>query len=187
MSVEGPAPNRTLHLAAHASCARALPQVNAQAVRRAKVIDRKTAAEIWRRRLRDGLATEAEVKAWADRLIDEDDRPDAWLIDVSMAAGESALNEALELAPGEADGRAVFSGVMASLRDLLDLRPDLDSKIAKALFDMYVNQDVPAQQPLGEMAGFWDDIDLAREGIWGDLEAQRRRLREFLERWSRPD
>jgi hypothetical protein len=151
------------------------------------VTDRKTAAEIWRRRLRDGLATEAEVRAWADRLIDEEDQPDAWLIDVSMAASKPELNEALELASGEADGRAVFSGVMASLRDLLDRRPDVDAKIAKALFDMFMNEDVPMQQPPGDMAGFWDDIDLAREGICGELEAQRRRLREFLERWSRSD
>jgi hypothetical protein len=151
------------------------------------VTDLKTAAEILRRRLRDGLTTEADVKAWADGLISEADQPEAWLIDVSMATGKPELNEALELAPGEADARAVFSGIMASLRDLLDHRPDLDSRIAKALFDMYVNGDVPLQEPVGEMAGFWDDIDLARDGVWGDLEAQRGRLRDFLERWSRAD
>jgi hypothetical protein len=146
--------------------------------------DLKNAAEIWRRRLRDGLAAEAEVKAWADRLIDEMDQPDEWLIDVSMAAGKPELDEALKLAPGEPDAVAVFAGIMASLRDLLARRPDLDSKIAKALFDMYSNEDVLPREPPGEMAGFWDDIDLARDGIWGDLEEQRRRLREFLERWS---
>lgn len=137
--------------------------------------------------MRDGLATEAEVKAWADGLIVEADQPDASLIDISMAAGKPELNEALELVPGQADARAVFSGIIASLRDLLAHRPDLDSMIARALFYMYTDEDVPKQLSLGEMAGFWDDIDLARDGVWGDLEEQRRKLREFLERWSRAD
>lgn len=147
----------------------------------------KTAAEILRCRLRYGLATEAEVKAWADGLIDAGDKPEAWMIDVSMATGKPELNEALKLVPGEADAREVFSGIVASLRDLLDHQPDLDSRVARTLFDMYVNGDVPVQEPVGEMAGFWDDIDLARDGVWGDLEAHRGRLRDFLERWSRAD
>lgn len=146
----------------------------------------KTAAEIWRRRLRDRLATEAEVKAWADHLIDETGRPDTWLIEVSTAAGRSELNVALELAPGDAEGRAVFGGLMASYRDLLDRRPDLDSKIAKVLYDMYLDEDVPIEETLGEMASFWDGIDLARDGVF-DLETERRKLRAFLERWSRQD
>ena len=75
---------------------------------------------------------------------------------------------------------------MASYRDLLDRRPDLDSKIAKVLYGMYLDEDVPIEETLGEMASFWDGIDLARDGVF-DLETERRKLRAFLERWSRQD
>ncbi|MBK6922871.1 MAG: hypothetical protein IPH07_36120 [Deltaproteobacteria bacterium] len=146
----------------------------------------KTQAETWRRRLRADLATPAEVKTWADGVIASIENPEVWLIDVSMAASKPELNEALLRAPGEADAREVFCGIIASLTDLLACRPDLDSEIARALFQMYMDGDVPANEKLGEMASFWDDIDLARDGTYGDVDEQRERMRAFLERWSRP-
>jgi hypothetical protein len=149
------------------------------------VSELKTAAEIWRRRLRDGLVSPDDVKEWADEVIAEIEDPDMWLIDVSMAPSKVELNEALERAPGEADARAVFSGIITPLKDLLARRPDLDSEIARALFHMHAQGDVPVNEALGEMAGFWDDIDLARDGIYGDREEARHRLEEFLEYWSR--
>jgi hypothetical protein len=36
------------------------------------------------------------------------------------------------------------------------------------------------------MYGFWDAIDLAREGSYGDLDVERQRLRDFLVAWSTP-
>lgn len=69
---------------------------------------------------------------------------------------------------------------------LLEAQPDHDSEIARVLFDLATADDVPAPEASGSMWSFWDDIDLAKEGIHGVLEEERGRLREFLAFWSKP-
>lgn len=145
----------------------------------------KTIAESWRRLLWEGLITLGEVQASADALILELDKPPLWLITTSMAQDIIEVISALAASPGDADAPAVRLAMLAGLRDLLERRPDQDSEIARRLFFMADDGDVPAPGTEGEMMSFWDAIDLARDGTYGVLEVERAKMREFLERWSR--
>jgi hypothetical protein len=144
----------------------------------------KTAAEIARRRLHHRLWQLREVQAWADGIILRMDRPHEWLIDVSTAQTTADARDALLHAEGQADERAVWTALMGDWLQILDAQPERDSEIAKVLYDLAKSEDVPAREASGPMWSFWDAIDLAKEGSYGVLSEEQRKLREFLFRWS---
>jgi hypothetical protein len=76
---------------------------------------------------------------------------------------------------------------MADWSALLEAQPDRDSDIARVLYDLAMADEVPAPEAFGPMCSFWDAIDLAKEGSHGVLEEERRKLREFLALWSKPE
>lgn len=148
--------------------------------------DLKCAAEIWRRQLSAGMAPLCEAVAWADGLIARLDEPPYWLIAVSMADGVEEALRALEDVKGQVDRAEVWAMLLGNWRELLERHPERDSDIARALYGLAAEGDVPAPGLEGEMMSFWDAIDLARDGIHGVLEEERARLMSFLARWSAP-
>jgi hypothetical protein len=144
----------------------------------------KTAAETLRRRLDVGLRTLEEAQAWADDALGQMQAPPAWLVDVSMARTSDDAQAALARVEGEADAAAVWAAVMADWLAVLDAQPERDSEIGRALFYLAEDGDVPAPEARGEMYGFWDSIDLAKDGFFAAIEAERAKLRAFLVRWS---
>ena len=146
----------------------------------------KTAAETVRRRLHHRLWRLAEAQTWADGISLRMDRPHDWLIDVSTAKTAAHARDALLRADGEPDSRQVWAGLMGDWVALLKAQPDRDSEIARVLFDLAMADDVPAPEASGPMYAFWDGIDLAKERTYGVLEDERRKLRDFLTLWSKP-
>ena len=147
------------------------------------VDDLKTAAEIARRRLHHRLWQLRDAQAWAEGVIVRMERPHEWLIDVSTAQTPADARDALLHADGPSDERAVWAALMGDWLRILDAHPERDSEIAKELFYLAQHDDVPAREARGQMWSFWDAIDLAKDGSWGVLEEERRKLREFLAGW----
>jgi hypothetical protein len=147
----------------------------------------KTAAETARQRLQHGLWQLVAAQAWADEIIQRLDQPPEWLIAVSTAQNPDEAQAALLRADGEPDPREVWAALMGDWLRLLEAEPERDSEIGRVLFDLAMDGDVPAREAAGPMYSFWDAIDLAKAGNHGALAEERDKLREFLQRWSKPE
>ena len=95
--------------------------------------------------------------------------------------------DALLRADGAPDTSRVWAALMGDWLRILDAEPDRDSQIAKVLFDLAMDGEVPTREASAAMYSFWDAIDLAKQGSFGSLDEERAKLREFLQRWSDPD
>ena len=117
---------------------------------------------------------------WADDRISELAQPPYWLIAVSTAQSEEDAADALGGVDGVADAVTVWRDVARGLFEALDREPERDSEIGKYLFYLGMNKEAPTLGTMGELMSFWDSIDLARDLVYGDLGAERQRLRRFL-------
>ncbi len=90
----------------------------------------------------------------------------------------------LQEVDGEPNMTSVWSALMAGWESLLTEEPGRDSEIARVLFDLAANGEMPAPEAECDMLTLWDGRDLARDGIYGDRYEQRERLRTFLRRWA---
>ena len=144
----------------------------------------KTAAETARQRLEHRLWSLGDAQSWADGIIVGMDEPHAWLIDVSTAATTADARDALLRAEGDPDTSRVWAALMGDWLRLLDAEPERDSEIGKVLFDLAMAGEVPAREAAGAMYSFWDAIDLAKEGLFGLVDEERAKLRDFLQQWS---
>jgi hypothetical protein len=142
--------------------------------------DFKTLAETKRQLLLAGLDTLGQLAAWADDRISELAQPPYWLIAVSTALSEKDAADALGEVDGVADAATVWRDVARGLLEALDREPARDSEIGRYLFYLGMNNEAPTLGTMGELMSFWDSIDLARDGVYGDLSEERQRLRRFL-------
>ncbi len=140
----------------------------------------KTLAETKRRTLEAGLVTVEQLMAWADDRIAQLDQPPYWLIAVSMARSKQEVVDALRAVGGTAETSTVWEGVARDLLETFDRDPERDSDVGKYLYFLGMNEEAPTLGTKGELMSFWDPIDLARDGAYGDLAAERLRLRAFL-------
>jgi hypothetical protein len=147
----------------------------------------KTLAETKRRLLEAGVLTLGQVVAWADERIAELAEPPYWLITVSMARSKQDAVAELRSVAGVADAATVWRDVAQGLLEVLDREPERDSEVGKYLYYLGMNEEAPMLGTMGELMSFWDSIDLARDQIYGDLLAERQRMRRFLELRSRDD
>ncbi len=53
-------------------------------------------------------------------------------------------------------------------------------RISKALFDMIMEEYSPSSDADGPMLSFWDHLDLATEGTYGDSEMIKKEMLDFL-------
>jgi hypothetical protein len=145
--------------------------------------DLKTAAEITRRLLDEGLITVESVRLWADEQMSSFDAPPHWLIEVSLAKSEFDAAATLTTVPGTPNEVAIWHALMKGWLALLEKDPERDSDIAHRLYFIGIEDRSPIPGLDSELMSFWDAIDLARDGIYGSREAERDRLRSFLARW----
>lgn len=147
-------------------------------------MDDKTEAETLRRLLADRLIELERVRGWADARIASLEEPPLWLIAVSTALSSEEARYALSEAPGPLDELAVWSALARSWLDLLRADPERAGDVGKSLFDVGLAGTCPIDGLEDELTSFWDRIDLATDGTYGDLEVELERLASFLERWA---
>jgi hypothetical protein len=140
----------------------------------------ETVAETKRRLLEAGVLNLGELAAWADDRIAELAQPPYWLIAVSTARSRQDVADALSSVDGDVNATTVWRNVARGLLEVLDREPERDSEIGMYLYYLGMNEEAPTLGTMGELMAFWDSIDLARDQVYGDLETERQRLREFL-------
>lgn len=131
-----------------------------------------------------GAMSLEELVAWADGLILEQEEPLVALIDLSLARKMSQALTALGKIGASADkpqvARLVFQFFHAALSsDRADYRG-----VVKGLYEMSMEGYVPAPGCEDEMSRYWDDLDLADEGIYGDPGEVRAKVQAFLKRFK---
>src|SRR5262245_13191907 len=141
----------------------------------------KTESEILRRCLELGVVERRDVIAWADARIAQDDPPDVSITDVALAVGRSAadLSGLLRGVPGTPDRAAYLGGVFRQMRILLMGNPTALRLVAHALYQMVLEGECPSAEAKGAMYAFDDTIELARGGVFGDLNKIRAELLRF--------
>lgn len=118
--------------------------------------------------------------AWADGRIQAEPDFDPRLIDLSLAKSDAEARAALYAFGPATDKPRIAARLFPLLREALASGGDDGRKVAKALYHMAMDGYVPAPELEGPMWCFWDDLDLAIDGIHGDPEEVRGRLSAYL-------
>lgn len=127
-----------------------------------------------------GALSLEQVTEWADAEIAGREDFDAGLIDVSLAKTAAEALSALNGFEPATDKPSVAARVFQFFHQSLVSGGGLHQDIARALFDMAMNGYIPAPEFEGPMSAYWDDLDLAVDGIHGDPEAIKQDLLTFL-------
>ncbi|HLJ55392.1 MAG TPA: hypothetical protein VKT77_10160 [Chthonomonadaceae bacterium] len=149
--------------------------------------DIKEKAESFRRGLHLGLHAVADVIPWLDAVIDEEPEPDIAIIEAALSGSRGPLAVADRLAevPGTFDRRAVTARLIGAMVGLLRRDPSKIKAIARWLFQLALDGDAPDDEAENFMWGFEDDLLLAMDGVYGDVNDLRTELQEFLSRYER--
>lgn len=132
-----------------------------------------------------GLIEVADAVRWSDaRLLARDDTPEA-LVDISLAGSLPADEVArlLRRVPGAHDVQHTARRVLARMATALDAGRVTPERIARSLYAMYLDGQVPEPAAESDMMRLDDAFDLARSGTLGTLADAERELREFLGRY----
>ena len=127
-----------------------------------------------------GVLPLEDLIAWADGQIQAERDFDPRLIDLSLAKTDAEAKAALREFGPTTDKPQVSARLFSLLHDALASGRDDGRKVAKALYDMAMGDYVPAPEHEGPMWCFWDDLDLAIDGVHGDAEAIRTEMLSYL-------
>lgn len=119
--------------------------------------------------LKWGEANVEEAISWADSLIGDMDFPDDDLIEISLANNNADAITALNLLSAQIDKWQIVSALLQRLAKKSSLTPSEASQLARRLYDVAMRENAP--KFLSAFCGHWDDIDLAIDGVYGDVEA----------------
>jgi hypothetical protein len=125
---------------------------------------------------------------WADRQIELSDIPLSSLCDVAMASSRFPQDVArmLRSIPGDCDFAGAVRLTLGYMLDALRESTSDPRGIARALFDMAIACDLPDGDLKHHSFGYWDAIDLARDGVTQESESgivadMIRRIETFLD------
>ncbi len=143
-------------------------------------MDLKTEATARAMALKFGVIQLEDLAAWADTIIAEDEDFDPRLIDVSLANSKAQATSALNAFGWETDKARIAGRVCGLMRKSLESTRGDYRRIAKALYDMAMDDYLPGSDSDGSMWEFWDALDLALDGLHGDPAAIKAEMLKFL-------
>lgn len=148
----------------------------------------KERAEAYRAALLLGIIQIKDVTAWCDSIIIEEELPDIAIIEASISGskGVNAVADALSGVKGESDKRVVTKRIFGCMYDFVSQDRKQAPKVARQLYHMAIDNDVPNDEAEPEMWYFWDAIDLAVDGMHGDEEKLIDEMLQFLKVHSVP-
>ena len=148
------------------------------------LLERKSRAEAFRKELLLGITSTKDVIAWADAIVAAEDEPHISVIELSMAVGHGAweIADLLKAIPGEPSQQLIKTLVFRRLRDVLRERPGELRRFGSIFLSLASEGFAPSEDAIGEMYMLEDQLELARGGIFGDLEEIRKDTQEFLDR-----
>jgi hypothetical protein len=143
----------------------------------------KETAEYFHYGLMLGLHSVRDAMAWIDTIIDAEPVPDIALIEASLSGsrGPRAVADWLAQVPGEFDKQKVAKLLMRAMLERLNQDPEQAQRIARWLYEMALEAPDEAEN---EMWYFDDALELASDGIYGDVNEIRNELVTFLARTS---
>lgn len=119
-----------------------------------------------------GVKRSEDIIAWADRVIEEEDKPDARLIDLSTTPPERTdlfLAELERLRDGSDIWSAVRDG-LDSVYDYVVLHPEEAERVAQALYSVASWYPKGMPNEFSFIFHFDDAFYLAKEGIYGGTD-----------------
>ena len=132
---------------------------------------RKEEAEALRLGVIAGLVTVADAVAWADDVIMADARPDAAILDVSLAGKKPVFEVAKLLGEvrGPLDSERASRRLLGRMLRLLDDDPRRGNELAVALYRLARNGALPDDRFGMEPYRLDDEFELERQGMY-DLD-----------------
>lgn len=142
----------------------------------------KTQAEMMRLLLEYDLCTKADVIAWADREVEEAERPDPDVINVALATSVRIqdLLGLLRAIPGECEVAKARAVLLEKLAVKLRANPDKISDVIRTMLRIALCGDAPGDRATNRMRAFENDYELAVH-TGRNIEDLRREILEFLE------
>ena len=118
------------------------------------------------------------LNSWADQVILAEDEPAIDFIDFSLAQSDSAAFKCLNQLAHGYEEKTAYKMLFGLLHKwLVDGRCDYDV-VAKRLYFWHAHEsDVHAYR---ELIYFWDALDLARCGTWGNMNEVQKEMTNFL-------
>jgi hypothetical protein len=120
-----------------------------------------------------GVKKAEDIVAWADRVIAEEERPDARILDLSTTSPERTdvfVAELGRLKDGGDIWRAVADGLDA-VHDFVVAHPEEAERIAQALYSVASWYPKGMPDEFSFIFHFDDAFYLAKEGIYGGTDA----------------
>ena len=121
-----------------------------------------------------------EIIKWADGHIQSEENPNSNFFDLSLAKSSGEAISALNSFGAQNDKAKVAKLTFRFFYNSLQSGNGDFRRISKALFDMVSDGYVPYPDAEGDMWSFWDDLDLAIDGIVGDPEFIKSQMLEFI-------
>ncbi len=146
----------------------------------------KEQAEVYRIGLLLGLFKLPNVIAWCDSIIMAEAEPDIAIIEASISGskGIDAVANALSEVEGEFNNRSVAKIIFRSMYDLVNQNRKQAPQVAEWLYRMAFDFGAPDEEAESEMTYYYDAIDLAVDGIYGDAEKLTDKMLQFLHEYS---
>jgi len=113
-----------------------------------------------------GYANVSEAVEWADEQIALSRIPDHRLTEISLAKSVSEAVTPLNSLSKDVDIWVATTFFLRRFLSQNEMQPAEASKLAERLFYLAIDKDAP--EPFQRLAYYWDEIDLAVDGVYGD-------------------
>ncbi|SEH59399.1 hypothetical protein SAMN05660691_00388 [Rheinheimera pacifica] len=143
--------------------------------------DHATEADYYLYGIELGILGFEKAIEWADSIIELEAEPEVEIIDIALAApkGRNGVMDALKEVKGVRDPQMAGRMLLRDLKSLLQNGSNLKAISSKALNVTWVTQ-MP-EEIRWKFDHIDDDISLAKQGIYSDIEQCKIELKEMLE------
>ena len=126
------------------------------------------------------------VTEWADSLILEADEPDCRLFDVSVSRNTNEAVVALQEFGVSDDSRLVAKMAFSMFVKALENNTTCYEKVSQKIYEMAFEPNVliPDEKAENQMMSFWDSLDIANDGIYGDPKEIKTEILAFLKQYE---
>ena len=126
------------------------------------------------------------VTEWADSLILKADEPDFRLFDVSVSKSTNDAVVSLQKFGVSDDSELVAKKAFSLFVAALESNATNYEKVSQKIYEMTFepNMLIPDQNAEGQMMSFWDSLDIANDGIYGDPFEIKRDMLAFLKKYE---
>ncbi|PEM44336.1 hypothetical protein [Bacillus toyonensis] len=147
------------------------------------MVDMKIIAEVFRIGLQIGLFSKTEVIEWADHTIEILDIPSIEIIEVSLSSNDKLVDivSKLKNIKGTYDQKLPVKIILGLLWEKFMINEENVLKIKPFISNLILNNCCEGFDNIDEqLYNFNEEIDLAADNIYGDLEDISQEIKSFL-------